>query len=130
MEPAALSLTDLLHPDLGDWSDSEADEMEDTDELLLLASQLYESMSNQPQAAVLSSAAIQGTFVEHVDHAESNIDSSLLAALQQYESALPTPATPSASAAPALNDLDQIFLAADSELPQRLVCSMRELMNS
>ena len=47
MEPAALSLTDLLHPDLGDWSDSESGEIKDTDELLLLASQLYESMSNQ-----------------------------------------------------------------------------------
>ena len=76
MEPAALSLTDLLHPDLGNWSDhSEEDEMEEADELLLLAS-------------------------------------------QQYESALPTPATASASAAPAPNDFDQIFLADSQQFEQ------------
>ena len=76
MEPAALSLTDLLHPDLGNWSDhSEEDEMEEVDELLLLAS-------------------------------------------QQCESALPTPATASVSAAPAPNDFDQIFLAASQQFEQ------------
>ena len=76
MEPVALSLTDLLHPDLGNWSDhSEEDKMEEADELLLLAS-------------------------------------------QQYESALPTPATASSSAAPAPNDLNQIFLAALQQFEQ------------
>ena len=68
------SVSDLLHPDMGDWSSDEG-----TDNVLLLASQQFEAS----QPPVSSSAEIQGTESGSEDSA---IDDILLAASQQFES--------------------------------------------